>query len=409
MAELPMTKPVQMSSADASIPLKRWKESPLARRLRTTMFVGFIIFFIAQFLPLSGKSINNIFYVLLLPPALLACVFFRTEMLAHLRQMLPLLFFFAVTVVLAACLGDLGSAKTTLYVFFFCLAILILFTDEPRRAWLAFLCFAVTALLVMLLSSFKWIADLWQYHVFIRQAAWGRANNPIYGGLLTVSALLFLWIFVIEPACLRRIWRIAGLAAILGLTLLAILIFQSRSALLGLLVFLPFYALFRNHFLSVIALAGAFALLLWLSGYHEAVLIRGLSYRPEIWLEAISKLSAECNVVFGCGDFPERFLGYSGTHSGYVGTLFRYGIVGCAAFTVFTVWYFVLCIRNRSNWFLISLIGWGGMLTAMDGFIGSPHAWWVFFWFPTIAAIAESRSAQAERNAFAVEKRETPA
>ena len=72
-----------------------------------------------------------------------------------------------------------------------------------------------------------------------------------------------------------------------------------------------------------------------------------------------------------------------------VGTLYRHGLIGFAAFLYFAVWYFRQGLRSQSRWFLVSLVGWGGMLSAMDGFVGSPHAWWVFFWMPTLAAIHE--------------------
>lgn len=366
-----------------------WRTLSLARLLNL-IAIGLGVFCVAQFLPLSGKSVNNVYYGLVLLPTLVLCVRYPGPVWHALRAAPALFAFFAASAALSLSADSLSLFKNAFFVAFFCLTVLVLRMQQPGEELRPFAWLAAVATAVLLIGSGQWLLDWQQQSELVRQIGWGRSSNPIYAGLLICSALLFAWHFLLEPCCRTPAGRVAGLLATLALCLLAVVVFQARSALLGLLAYLLCCIVFRGAVRLALVAVLAFSALLWVSGAYEAVLVRGLSYRPEIWQEAVSRLAQQCDVWLGCGKDEEVFLGqYIGAHSGYIGTLLRHGVVGAVAFAIFAVWYVVRGVRARSDWFLVSLVGWGGMVTAMDGFIGSPNAWWVFFWYPTAAAIAE--------------------
>lgn len=355
------------------------------------IMVGLLLFTCAQVLPVSGKAINNIAYALILLPTLPLLLLNPARTIQQLRPSLPLWFFLGTVLIVSLAHQSSGHAKSALYVFLFCAGTLLTLTYRPRTIQLSY--GALTALLVLLLGlvGHEWLSSYLAHQTSPRLALWGRAENPIYAGLLSVSAFVFAWQFFQEknsqPETAAR--YLAATASLLGCCLAAIVFFQARSALLGFLVFIAAQLYLRGKLKYTLVLFLALLIGLLASGVAADIYAKGLNYRPQIWLDALSRLQSECNLMIGCGQTEEVFIEYKGTHSGYVGTLYRHGLIGFAAFLYFAIWYFRQGLRTKSSWFLISLVGWGGMLSAMDGFVGNPHAWWVFFWLPTLAAIHE--------------------
>lgn len=356
---------------------------------------GCALFALSLLLPVSGKTVNNIAYALVLAPALLACLGKADRLLYLATDCLPLLVFLLAVLGLAVVhASGLAGVKPAIYILFFAVAVTILAGESQHLDRFVFVALAALSGVMLVGAGAEWLLYLLEHGYHHRTVLAGRSANPIYAGLLVVSAAVFGWVHLAEPKLGqgKAGAQFVGLTVLAAVCLVAIVVFQARSALLGLLLFLAFYAVFRSRIRLLVVLMGCVAVILTVTGAADAILVRGLSYRPEIWADAMQRLANECNVWIGCGKTDELFAGqFWGSHSGYVGTVYRYGLLGALAFIVFACWYFAISIRARSRWFLVSLVGWGGMLTAMDGFIGSPDAWWMFFWFPTVAAIVESQ------------------
>lgn len=355
----------------------------------------FFLFFVSFFLPLSSKAVNNIFYIGLAVPT-----FFW--MLRHARD-LPVIFrSHSVLMVLLlgflvlSAIADVSSIKRILYVLLFFFACLLLARKDGART--VYFAYSAIACLIFLYLIVGW---LWQYRVsgmWGRQVFWGSASNPVYASLLILSALVFVWLFYIEGFLLSRSrWQLfAGMFLLMCACLLCVLVFQARSALLGALLFFMAYLIQRRLiFLGAILVLVACGLT-YFSGIGSLLLERGVSYRVVIWEDALHHLVNSCFVWLGCGVDEYKFLGqFMHPHSGFVSTLYRFGVVGGALFSVFAMVFFWQGWKSRSPWFLLALIGWGGLLTTGNGFFSSPQPLWVYFWFPTFMTLLDIASSKS--------------
>lgn len=352
------------------------------------IFAGLLLFPAIMILPVSGKAVNNVAYGLIILPALLWLLSSPKAAIDRLGQAKPVWLFLCCVLVISLINQQLGHAKVAGFVMLFCVAILFVLDRHPKALTLAFCVLACVSTLLLGWVGFEWLSVYLSTGESVRLTLWGRAENPIYAGLLVVSGFVFVWQhFVVGQ--LDAVYRQAIFGMILLLLCLAaIIIFQARTAMIGLLACLAGFLYLKRQFKYVILLFLVLGLAVFLTGTTEALLNRGLSYRPEIWLDVFDKMRSQCSFLAGCGQTEELFLNqFKGTHSGYVGTIYRHGIIAGAVFLYFAFWYFYQGLRTASPWFVVSLVGWGGMLTAMDSFVGSPNAWWVFFWMPTMAAI----------------------
>lgn len=391
---------------------KAVKSDPALRYRRTTdilgflLFVGILSFSIAQLLPLSGAVVNDIAYLFIVLPTLLLMLVSPISFARRLSFAWPLWLYLGAVLVVSF-VQDKGFVRSTILVAAFCAGVLNLLSIRPKAVTQAYGGLAFVALLSLVPALYQWLLLSSGKEMLPRLALLGHARNPIYAGLLVVSVLMFCWFVVLE----RRDWLrapakyVLTYGACIVLCLAAVTIFQSRSALIGLVAsFIVHCAKARQLRYAMIAIV-LLACAMWVAGFGDAIAARGLSYRPDIWRDALGRLGNSCSLLLGCGRTDEIFLGlYKGSHSGYVGTLLRHGLIGGVSFLVFAVWYFWRGLHAHNPWFMVSLVGWGGMLTAMDGFVGGPHAWWVFFWIPTLAAIhatadRDAQSAKEDRRA----------
>ena len=359
--------------------------------LEWILLFGFALFAVMSVLPASGKTLNNIAYGFVLLPSLILVLGWQSNLTLLLVRSPPLLLF--LLAVLASDLIEVRTdfLKAVAYIFLLCAGAMILAKRKSRELIWMYLVFSLAAVAMLLIAIHGWLSVFLEHGVFVRQAGAGAASNPIYAGLLSVAGLVFIWIVFLEDWTAKRaIKAYFHAAAFISFIVLAVVVFEARSALVGFAVFILFYSLKYNNLKwiwAICLLVGCFVISFGLDG---AILVRGMSYRPEIWVDAVRQFYFGCNLFAGCGKTEEFFVGqYWGAHSGYVGTLYRHGVVGMMGLIIFAAWFFVNGWRAGGRWFLVSLVGWGGMVSSMDGFVGSPHAWWIFVWIPTVAAINE--------------------
>jgi O-antigen ligase len=141
---------------------------------------------------------------------------------------------------------------------------------------------------------------------------------------------------------------------------------------------------------------GFLLLVVFVTGIHEILLERGLSHRVEIWQEVIRQLTTECNIWIGCVP-GEKILGqFDHPHNAYLAMLYRNGLLGASVFLVFIVIFFARTMRVKSRWMLLSLFGWGCLLTEVNSILASPKPFWIYFWLPVLMAIIETRQVRQD-------------
>ena len=85
------------------------------RWLQNLLFLGFLSFALIQYLPVSGKTQNNVAYVAILLPALLLSFLRIRHFTDVVRTTWPLWCFFAAVACAALVLVESSFLKTTLY------------------------------------------------------------------------------------------------------------------------------------------------------------------------------------------------------------------------------------------------------------------------------------------------------
>jgi len=356
--------------------------------------------YISHFFPFSSKATNNLFYVgIALPGLIFILLQTKKTALSHLQNLLlPLLLLACVVAISAEKFGDL---KFIMYLALFAIALSA--TKDGRSLahqgmWLASL--ANMAILVAI--SIHWIALSLQANSSIRYSQiLGFEINPVHSALLISISLGYLWTFHLEKRLQQRgvIAFVAGLFACVAVALLVTIIFQARSAFVGLCLFFAVYIYQMKKNLWITAsLAMLVALVIFSLGADDILANRGFSYRPLIWEDAFRRLIEDCGMLLGCGTDNYLFAGqFPHPHSGYVSVLYQSGILGFMAFAIFTVIFLVRSFRNGSRWLPLAMIGWGALITTSNGMFTSPsHPLWIYFWLPTIMCLIESREHRAQ-------------
>lgn len=346
-----------------------------------------MLFCLAFYFPLSSKAINNIFYVGLALPMLI-WVLARPK---ALREIYPLSWLFALLLMMVVLeAGQLADLKKALYLsmFFFCL----LFLSAHR--WLLhgpLFLFSVASVGVLAFTSMDWLL-LW-----VKSGEWtrygyflGERINPVYFSLLIGFALIYVWLFHVA----ERLEKRSRLLLVSGLFVLSVVmaanasVFQSRSTLLGYALFFVFYLAYKRMPWLGLGIIVCSLVLGTLVGIDELLLQRGSSHRLDIWQAALRRLYTECGLWWGCGRDEELLLGrFYHPHSGYVAMLYRNGVIGAVLFAIFTVLYLRKARNEGMPWLLLSIFGWGSVLTTTSGVFTTPQPLWVYVWLPTFMAI----------------------
>ncbi|NMF88377.1 hypothetical protein GPA26_07755 [Aromatoleum petrolei] len=361
---------------------------------RAGYWLGSVILFVfcaSFYAPISSKASNNIFYAGLGLPALTWWLY-RPRVALDLFRVAPA--FSVVYALLAAWLSlvDIAFLKDSSYlaVLFLCCAML---DRRGRGVVAAFGAFALVSAGMFAYAVFDWIRLLDTLDVWPRVALWGQGQNPVYAALLMASSFTFLWLFYVERRLASRPrWLFWGAFALLtALCGMCAIVFQARSALIGFAAFFAAYLVQRRLVYAGLIVAAAALATLSFSGLDGTLLERGLSFRLDIWLDALRRLSSDCSIWVGCGKDDYRFLGqFFHAHSAYVSILYEGGAIALALFLALAAVFFVTTWRSRSRWMLVALVGWAGVATTTPGVIVSPRTLWVFFWIPTLMAVLDS-------------------
>lgn len=258
--------------------------------------------------------------------------------------------------------------------------------------------FAWFSVFVLLWVAADWLWTWQQSGEWIRyMLVFGRRMDPNNTALLISGGLVFLWLTQAEPWLERRpVWyKLLGLLALSAAVLLAATMFQSRSTLMGYGLFMAVYVLQRRMWRTGLAVVLGIVVLAYLLGVEHILSQRGFSYRPEIWADAWARLYTHCGALLGCGDDHYRFLGmFTHTHNLPLQILYNDGFVGLALITVFAWVYFRDGFRSQAPWFLLSMVGLGGLMTNTGWLLGPPKAFWAYFWLPVLLALVDMRRLQ---------------
>ena len=375
--------------------------------INTYLAFSLFAFISAFFYITSSKSINNIFYLLILTPVVAISISnFKNIVFPWKNNIIVATLTTHVILVTLSYFyfQDISFSYLKQYLYIFSLLICLnLISTNSRILSITWFSYFLVCVAYSSIAIYLWTIDYITLHKFSRIALYGDASNPVHASLMILTGWIGFW-FIYGLPRLSNTNKFAYTLALFFVYLFSFLIciiFQSRSAIVGL--FASIFALTflgenrARNFLIFIAIIFA----LWLSDAYKPLLERGISYRSEIWLDAILHLKNDCSILLGCRNNPDYlYLGqFYHAHSAYISILVKYGIIGSATFSAFALSYFWHGICSRSKWFMVSLIGWGSVLTTSSGLISSPRPLWIYFWVPTLLAIIEINVIYSKRGA----------
>lgn len=225
-----------------------------------------------------------------------------------------------------------------------------------------------------------------------RMVGIGEISHPILGAYVIGAAIVWMLHWPPQQRWFQVLWAISLLC--LGAFLV---LCQSRGAALGLLITLVAMPLWCRDRRSCLISGGAIsAAVLGFAFMYTQIMLRGTSYRPEIFQASVEMIAAHPWTGLGLGSFYQVVvLGtpFDHTHNIFTHIAIELGIPGMLLWLA--VW---LCVfreiwRVRSTLFGKGLMGlWLFSSLAMQfdaaSLTGTPRAEWFISWLPVGLAMA---------------------
>ena len=366
------------------------------KRLYRYLAIVLITFILSFFVFESSKISKSIYYVFFAIPTLFFFIFDKIERKPFKADYS---FYFLLLYFLCGCFATVLSDNNTFDFFRYIVSIFALFyglmlcTREQNFCKVTAICYTAICLFFIFLTFYYWQDIYFSTGISPRIKLYAAASNPVHASLLILTGWLCFWIIYGLPKLIEvgRGAYISGFILMQSVATFICVAFQSRSALLGLLAVTIAWLIIGRERQITLLLTLLLLLFFFIAGYHEPLLSRGTSYRPEIWQNVLQQLNINGSWLTGIRQ--EKGILYLGkfhhSHSAYMSILAQTGLVGVISFFIFTCVYFFQGIKKRSPWFIISLLGWTALLTTSSGIVDSPQPLWVYFWTPTLLAMLD--------------------
>jgi len=365
---------------------------------------GVLTFLFFMFAAPTSKIANQVFYLVVLLPALLSCaLLFKNKLLsAALWPIVAMVFFWAFFSFVSfeqAGWENVGKRfRHALYVVTFIsasyyLLLTKLVSVRKLAAWMFILAASYSALSFI---SFYWLDG---HALAARLSPILRLNSPIFVSIILIVFGMPLMQWLIES---KKIGR----AMAVFLTMLFFLYFyNSRSAMVGLffgIIGLSFlgYKSGQKRFTSLIVLIALSSLVI--SYFYGNILNRGVSYRTEIWLSGLNKI-ADCGWLLGCGFggnsdiIINSGLSFQHAHNLFLSHLINTGLLGLLSLLGVLLYTVYQGIKLQAMMILGLLVGCVALFFDGHSIITNPDDIWLIFWLPLIMTYWEINYTQTKR------------
>jgi len=362
-------------------------------RLWCLISIGLALLFIAFLTPLSSKSVNNIFYTLVLLPLLATLIVTRGPQVSTGKLFGIFLCFISLSAIPIVQSGNFQGIRHLLYTTVFWVAVSTVTCRHKEKLNSALkascalvLLFTVTLLFIHFVineSSFSVRPNFW--------ASW-RSGNPI-----TVSMFVALHCMMFSTLAYQQGKRYTAIGTF-ALAIILMLAYQTKTGIFGSIVAIVITVIFevsknnisKKQLLEFSLGATIFIVLtflLYLSGALDSVLSRGGSYRLEIYNLIINEY-IECGALMGCGyEYEIKSTLHNGevlahTHSVYLAQLLFLGLPSLIILVIIQIRGFYLA-RSLSRPISVGIIVSAAFLLVDGGApINNPDPVWIFLWLP---------------------------
>ncbi|WP_150299579.1 O-antigen ligase family protein [Pseudomonas profundi] len=376
-----------------------WRpEFDLDGMLRGWLSLGVIWFLVGVALVPSSKPYNQLLILLFWLPALIISFrereAFRTVFSDAKPLIVGLVLLFAwsgISVLWAENVDPFRELKRLFYVVLFLAGLAFVARDNINRlaVILSVAGIGLAGAALVSLVLFYGIRDM---PLTSRLEGVGLLEHPIIGGYLI--AIAFLWLLSLPPTSLvARVGWIVGLIVLLAFIVMT----QSRGLWVALLSAQLGYAILRG---GAIVWIGAVVMIVcagigfW--QFESIVLQRGMSYRPDIFVESIRMILARPAGGLGLGGEYDVLIGgliIPHSHNLFLHIGLELGLVGLAIW----LWIWGCCVKagwqhreTRCGSALLKIILFCTVALMFDGnsLWTAPRPDWFFSWFPIGLALA---------------------
>ncbi|WP_256674082.1 O-antigen ligase family protein [Pseudomonas tumuqii] len=375
--------------------------------VRYWLVLGYLVLLTGLFWVANGSLFTKLYYGLIAVPALFALIVAPHNLRLILREPVVLVFLvFSAWLLFSlswtqADDGLGGLAKRPLYVFMMFAACTLIACKDEQLLLKALRIGAMLAALAALINL---------YFYFTSPAAGERliGTGALRNPLLTSHVLGFFCTYWIA-AWLTRSERHDWLPIMLALPLLAALLATgSRTPLLALVLtslwMLPMIGRRALYLIATLALAAGICMVM----APDLLLQRGLSFRPQLWNEAIRQASEQLWIGHGYdSQFAFNIKGLGVTlndpHNVELAVLLELGLVGLSLWLLMYGVTLLRCLQQRhaGNFQLASALivyGLAAGLSEGSNFLSRPNENWFLIWIPLslVAALSISQRLQSK-------------
>lgn len=375
---------------------------------RRWLIVGYVVLLTGLFWVENTSAYTKIYYGLMATPALLALIIRPRYWLIVLREPVVLAFV-ALAVWLLLSLSwtnsddDIsGLAKRPVYVFMMFAGCAIMALKDQNLLLKALRIAGMLASLAALVG----LAIFQNGAAHDRMIGTGALSNPLLSShVFGFFCTYWIAVWLTDRNCPSWIpitFTIPLLAAVLAT--------GSRTPLMALaLTSLWMVALAGRrafYLLAALVITVIFGVMLM----PEALLHRGLSFRPQLWSDAIRQATDHLWIGHGYGsDFafniPEIGCTLTDPHNVELAVLLELGIVGLVLWLLMYLLAFLRCLSQQHHTSLqlasaLTVFGLTAGLTEGSNFLSRPNENWFLIWIPLslIAAISISLRQEAPRS-----------
>lgn len=360
------------------------RPSAVASTMQWVMGLGLFLFSISYYFSLPSKAL---FFAGIVFPGIAWLMMKPAALPKFLRPLawifLPLAFMQLLNI------GEWKEIKIWLYLMGFLGCVVYL--DRQNLIEPIMTAFSYTSVAILVYCLADWIMIHEATGEWVRYAIlFGGEIDPIDTAMVIAIGLLYIWLSKVEPKlqAASSVHLLVGITMLSGLILLISTVFQARTLLLAYAIFLVVYLYSRRLWLFGFLAVLAVLVLSYVAGLDHLLLKRGLSYRPQIWMDATSRVIDVCSIWIGCGKDGHLFLGmYTHAHNLLMQILYEDGLLGLGLFSIFA--YYLVRRGIRTNSFLLVTLAMGAQMTNTGWLLVSPKSLWIYFWLPMAMLVAE--------------------
>ncbi|MFT0213879.1 hypothetical protein VQ643_14955 [Pseudomonas sp. F1_0610] len=346
------------------------------------LWISLFIFVNGYFLDLTNKTINNFFYVGIGFLGLLTLFLFYRE---DKEVVFSLLLFLLPMLALSLMEWELSGYKIPIYLCLFLVGCFVFSKNKFFKS--VYLASFLLAFCISVYIIFDWFLIWGETGKFIRYANWlGEYYHPGFFSML----LCFIFLMFFDQYFLNKIDKnksiLVFLAVFIFFAYVAFLgvIFQSRTALLGVLAYFIGFAIYKKTYLYFFVIFLIVCAALYFTEIGDLVANRGASHRTVIWKEVWFDYINNCNYFVGCAPMKNILGQFAHPHNIYLSILHNTGIIGAILFLLFFTPLIYMIFKYKPQWGLLVFYALPTILTESETLFAGNSELWVYFWLPIL-------------------------